>query len=99
MDVVWSESADRDLAQIYDYFQSQSPRAARWFIRRIFQGIDALAEMPRMGKVAELGTEQEYRELIIEHYKIYYLLRESQLVVVRIWDTRQNPTKFFIPRS
>jgi plasmid stabilization system protein ParE len=62
-------------------------------------GIDALAEMPMMGKVAELPTEREYRELVIEHYKIYYFPEGSQLVIGRLWDTRRDPTQFFIPRS
>ncbi len=50
-----------------------------------------------MGAVADLGTEREYRQHVVEHYKIYYYVEEERLVIVRLWDTRQNPTTFFVP--
>lgn len=99
MEIVWSESADRDVAQVYAYLESQSYRAARRFIRRLFEAIDTLAEMPRMGKVSDVETEREYRELVVEHHKVFYYLEETRLVIVRLWDTRQDPTKFFLPRE
>ena len=96
MEIAWSRAADRDLARIYAYLEPLSLRAARGFLRRLFKAIDVLAEMPRMGTVAELGMEREYRQLVVEHYKIFYYVEEEQLVIVRVWDTRQDPTKFFV---
>ncbi len=99
MKIVWSRAADRDLARIYSYLEPRSLRAARGLLRRLFKGIDTLAEMPRMGTVADLGMEREYRQHVVEHYKIFYYVEEERLVIVRLWDTRQNPTEFFIPDS
>ncbi len=28
---------------------------------------------------------------------IFYYLEEERLVIARLWDTRQDPTKFFVP--
>ncbi len=99
MDIVWSQAADRDLAQIYGYLEPRSLRAARGLLRRLFKAIDVLAEMPRMGTVADLGMEREYRQHVVEQYKIFYYLEQEQIVIVRLWDTRQDPTRFFIPHS
>ena len=96
MEIVWSQVADRDLARIYSYLEPRSLRAVRGLLRRLFRAIDMLAEMPRMGAVADLGTEREYRQHVVEDYKIYYYVEEKRLVIVRLWDTRQNPTTFFI---
>jgi plasmid stabilization system protein ParE len=99
VEIVWSRSADRDVAQVYAYLESQSYRAARRFIRRLFEALDTLAEMPRMGKVSPIETEKEYRELVVEHHKIFYYIDENRLIIGRLWDTRQDPTKFFLPKA
>ena len=97
MEIVWSQAADRDLARICAYLEPLSLRATRGLLRRLFEAIDRLAEMPRMGTVAEFGMEKEYRQHVVEHYKIFYYIEQNQLVIVRLWDTRQDPTKFFVP--
>ena len=99
MEIVWSQAADRDLARIYGYLEPRSLRAARGLLRRLFRAIDILAEMPRVGTVADFGMERKYRQHVVDHYKIFYFLRQEQVVIVRIWDTRQDPSRFFIPRS
>ena len=96
MKIVWSQAADRDLARIYAYLEPRSLRGIRGLLRRLFKAIDGLSEMPRMGSLAGLGTEREYRQHVVEHYKIFYYIDEQRLVIVRLWDTRQDPTKFFI---
>ena len=97
MITVWSQAADRDLARIYAYLEPLSLRAARGLLKQLFKAVDALAEMPRMGTVVDLGMEREYRQVIVEHYKIFYYVEQERLVIVRLWDTRQDPTTFFIP--
>ena len=97
MEIVWSQAADRDLARIYSYLEPRSLRAVRNLLRRLFKAIDLLAEMPRMGAAAELDTEREYRQYVVEHYKIFYYVEQERLLIVRLWDTRQDPSSFFIP--
>lgn len=99
MEIVWSRAADRDLARIYSYLEPRSLRAVRGLLRRLFKAIDRLAEMPRMGTVADLGLEREYRQQVVEHYKVFYYVEEERLVIARLWDTRQDPTKFFVPHT
>ena len=97
MEIIWSRAADDDLGQIYGYYEARSLRAARRLVRHLFEAIDLLVEMPRMGRLSPYQTEREYRELVVEQYKIFYYFEEDQLVIARLWDTRQDPTKFFLP--
>lgn len=54
--------------------------------------------MPHMGKATRLeGADKKYRELIVEHLKLFYSIESNQIIIVRAWDTRQDPTRFFIP--
>ena len=78
MEIVWSRAADRDLARIYSYLEPRSLRAVRGLLRRLFKAIDLLAEMPRMGTVADLGLEREVRQHVVEHYKIFYYVEEER---------------------
>ena len=84
---------------MFAYLEPRSRRAARGLLRRLFRATDVLAEMPHLGTVADLGMEREYRQHVVEHYKIFYYIEREQLVIVRLWDTRQDPSKFFIPYS
>lgn len=99
MEIVWSRAADRDVARVYGYLEERSLRGARNVLRQIFKSVDALVEMPRMGRVADLRLDREYRELVVGHFKLFYFIEGRQIVIVRLWDTRQDPAKFFIPRS
>jgi toxin ParE1/3/4 len=99
VEIVWSRSADRDVGQIYEFYRSHGQQAARSFLRQLFKAVDNLAEMPRMGAVSEHRTTREYRELVVGHCKLFYYLDEPRLVIVRLWDTRQDPATFFLPRG
>ncbi len=99
MKIVWSRVADDDLGQIYGYYEARSLRAARRLLRHLFEAIDLLAEMPEMGRPSRYQTERDYRELVVEHYKIFYYLEQDRLVIARLWDTRQDPSRFFLPRD
>lgn len=65
----------------------------------IFKELEIL-ENPTMdfteiGVVDEEFThlKYEYRKLVISHYKITYRKGKKAIYVVRIFDTRQNPSK------
>ena len=40
-----------------------------------------------------IHLKYEYRKLVINHYKITYRKGKSAIYIVRIFDTRQNPSK------
>lgn len=68
-------------------------------IETIFQEISLLQnstiDFSEMGAIDEdfLHLTYEYRKLIISHYKITYRKGKKSIYVVRIFDTRQNPSK------
>ena len=101
MEIVWTEVADRDVARTFDYLKGRNVRAARAFLRSVFEAIEQLETMPQMGKVCELELAREYRALIVGPYKVFYTLQwdRETIVIARIWDTRQDPTRLFIPHG
>ena len=40
----------------------------------------------------------QIRGLIIEDYIIFYEILEESIMILKVWDCRQNPDKLNIPR-
>jgi plasmid stabilization system protein ParE len=58
-------------------------------VNRIIQTeLKLLIQNPEIGKKTE---SDNVRGLLIENYFIFYEINEIHLVILSVWDTRQNP--------
>ena len=92
----WTEPAQKDLQNIYNFFADISPLLAERQIIRIIDAADLLeTRFEKMGQEEPLLTDYkyEYRYLIKDNYKIIYHILPSQIIVDMVFDTRQNPEK------
>lgn len=81
----WSEVAEADLDDIYDYIARDVPYYAEMFVDRLIEATDKLEEHPRMGrKVPEADHRDDVRELIVQGYRIIYLLQTEQLQILTV---------------
>jgi plasmid stabilization system protein ParE len=53
-------------------------------------------DFPQMGRVSDLHLEHEYRELVVGTVKVFYRLEGHQVLIVRVWDVRRDPSTFSI---
>lgn len=98
MEIVWSQFAERQLDEIFDYhFHQVSPKVAYRLIIEIINESDKLIKTPYMGQVEELLKNRSltYRYFLYKSYKIIYSIDdENNLIkIADVFDTRQNPTK------
>ena len=85
MRVKLSRNAQRDLVDIGDYIAADDPPAARRFVARL-RRIRSAAVHPRAGRVVpELGRD-DVRELIEGNYRIAYVVREREIVVLTVFE-------------
>ena len=92
----WTEPAQKDLQNIYNFFAEISPLLAERQIIRIIDAADLLeTRFERMGQKEPLLADykQEYRYLIKDNYKIIYHILPSEIIIDMVFDTRQNPEK------
>ena len=90
----WSARADSDLDEIYSYWHRESPAAAADLASALLDTLENLEEFPEMGSaVPERIAGKTYRSLKCRRYRIYYRVEEERLVIIRLWDTRQNPNR------
>jgi len=69
-----------------------SERVAIKFLVRTIHVAELLAEFPEMGSVEK--KEKNIRGFLISRQtKLFYRVKGSKLIVLTLFDTRQNPAK------
>ena len=82
------QEAEYDLEGILEYIvDSGRPESARNLIKRIRKACRSLSQMPERGRVlpelAVIGN-QDYRQLIVQPYRIIYQVVESSVFVFAV---------------
>ncbi len=82
--VTWTLQGLDDLESVCLFIARDSPRYAELFAQRVFQTVDQLGEFPRMGRmVPEIG-EDSIREVIVQGYRVVYVLSAGDVVLLTI---------------
>ena len=92
--VIVSQTARRDLIDIRDYvsIELDNPDAAQRILKLLRTSIESLRDMPERGMPldAVLSVHTDYRFLVCENYRIFYLCEGDQVEVVRVLHTLQD---------
>ena len=92
--VEWSEIADIDLIQIYDYIYRNSIYYALKTVNSIADLTTHLETLPYMGRKIPEFNEENNRELIYKSYRIMYSIESDKIFIRRIWHSaRRLPQK------
>lgn len=96
MKILWSDSALADLEEIYDYYQSKASYiVAKSLVKAIIQKTLILESNPFVGIKESLLSDRpdEYRYLIYKNYKIIYRCNDNRIIIITVFDSRQDPIK------
>ena len=92
--MIVSQAARRDLIGIRDYvsIELDNPDAAQRILKLLRTGIDSLRDMPERGMPldAVLSVHTDYRFLVCENYRIFYLCEGDQVEIIRVLHTLQD---------
>lgn len=90
MKVVWSPSALREVARVFDYLVDFNPRAARDVSAALIKAGDSLANFPHRGRPV---PKTEMRELVTTYpYIIRYRIARDEVRILRVRHTSRRPT-------
>lgn len=96
MKVIWTDFAIKNLKDIFDYFAIKANKKVAHEIRhQILTSTRQLKENPESGSI-ELQLEQlkqPYRYLVCGNYKVIYRIYSNQIIIMDVFDTRQDPLK------
>ena len=90
--IEWSVNARLDLLEILEFYIERNKSAAFSIKlnKRINKSIKQIATQPTLG----IQTDIKFvRTLITGDYQIIYEIYEQLILIIMIWDCRQNPDK------
>ncbi|MEX2230580.1 MAG: type II toxin-antitoxin system RelE/ParE family toxin [Cyclobacteriaceae bacterium] len=90
--IIWSRRAQRDRRQILEYWRirNKSNSYSKKLNRLFKESIKIITDFPQIGKPTD---EANTRIKIVKDYLIIYEETQTQIVILTIWDGRQDPDK------
>lgn len=92
--VIVTRAARQDLVSIRAYIRDElsNPDAARRIMAELKKSIQSLQHFPGRGRPLDalIALHTEYRYLVCEHYCIFYLGDDRDVVIVRVLHERQD---------
>ena len=96
-EVVWTKVSEIQLQGILEFYskRNKSGLYSRKLYKKFKTELQAASKNPEIGIKRKLD---QIRGLIIEDYILFYEILEDRIMILKVWDCRQNPDKQNIPR-
>jgi toxin ParE1/3/4 len=92
-DVVWAESACADLFSLLEPLRTNAPKRALRVMNQMVGAVARLADLPGSGrKPPEIPDDEHIRELVIEHFRLFYSYHADQgcVKIIAVFSARQD---------
>lgn len=90
--ILWDNEVKADLKLIFEYLKLKSPQAAKNVVQDIVNQSKNIHFTEQYQVDEFLG--EPYRRMVVRNYKLIYKIQsESEIRILQIFDTRQNPIK------
>lgn len=88
--IVWTYIAKEDIKNIVEYWENRigSSSYSLKLLNLTQQQLSILSEYPLSGKPTNYPN---VRFIIVRDYKIFYTIMDDVIIILRYWDSRQNP--------
>lgn len=92
-EIVWSAIASSDLKAIIEFWisKNKSSTYSKKLISLVQTKLEQISENPLSGISTDLDN---VRSILFENYYLHYTFSSEKILVLRIWDVRQNPLNF-----
>jgi plasmid stabilization system protein ParE len=93
--IIWSSKAKLDLQKILEYFyiRNGSKAFSKKLNAKIRKSIKLLSKHPNLGLQTDIDS---IRSLVDGDYAIFYQLDNESILILAIWDCRQDPSNLTI---
>lgn len=90
MKLRWMPLALLDLTRFHEFLAPKSRKAAADVPRALRLVVRKLIEYPRLGERLDRFDPREVRRLLIGDYEVQYELVAEDILILRIWHTREE---------
>ena len=91
--LIWSPEARNSRKNIFDYWNNRNQlKMYSSILNSLFNAnLKIVIQLPEFGKSS---FREDSKFIIVSHFEIIYKITPNEIVVLDIWDTRQNPQDF-----
>jgi plasmid stabilization system protein ParE len=94
--IEWTETSIRDRFRIYNFWieHNKSDSYSKILETLFNEAAKLISEFP------EIGTQTDSPDLrvkVVKSYKLFYINKIDKIQIIRIWDSRQNPSDLKFP--
>lgn len=90
MKVVWSAKALADPNRLHAFLLPSSESAANNAVTSLIRTAESLAELPRIGRLADKLQPYEIRRTFVGKYEVRYGIYGQTERILRIWHIRED---------
>jgi plasmid stabilization system protein ParE len=89
--IEWTQASIQDRFRIYHFWadHNKSDSYSKKLETLFNEAVKLISEF------SEIGTETDYPDLrvkVVKSYKLFYINKVDKIQIVRVWDSRQNPS-------
>ena len=89
--VIWTSKSFEDISNIHNYLSNKiSIETANKIIDEIYQAPNSITFVEQF-QIDEYRND--CRRIIVRNYKILYHIKDSEIFIIRVFNTLQDPTK------
>ena len=94
--IIWDDEAKLYLKQAIQYIKQESPQGAETVKRAILEHVAVLKNDALIYESDRFKTNNDgsYRAVTVFSYRITYKITDSQILILRVRHTSQNPIKY-----
>lgn len=89
MKIVWSDKSIGKLDGIFLYIAMDSPAAAERWVANLARKVERLREFPEPGRRVPEVLKKEFRELVIDNYRVIYRLSRGAVFILTVRHFKQ----------
>ena len=95
-EIIWTNISEIQLQEILKFFtnRNKSGEYSKKLYLKFKTELKTVAKNPEVGIKTRLD---QIRGLIIEDYILFYEILEDRILILKVWDSRQDPDKLNIP--
>ena len=93
MEVLWRKKACDELEAIYKNIKKESPQNAVLVFNGIYDLATSLSDFPNKFPIEPLINIEKVRYAVIWSFKIIYAVEKDSIIILRVFNTKQNPKK------
>ncbi len=92
--VVWTDNAISHITEFIDEVREGTEKTAKTYMRKLVDYTDILETMPEIGKKTNFYIfDYEIRQMIYKKHRIFYNIKEKDVVILAIIHTRLDVGK------